>query len=304
MQITDRFYYNVDSDDRLGGSESKFNVRIPLPRLDFQYVVVKDLFIPKTYWLIPSGENTFILIEGGVSTTITIPAGNYLAKAFGIVVQGLLNTNSPNKWTYAMAYPNIGTTTNTGFWTFTVTGNSSQPSLQFVNYCYEQFGFEANTTHTFVSNTLISTSVIFMQVESNVSLRTNMIDELQGILETVHSGNTVDFGIIAYNCSDAYMWAHKLKIPNPTCPDFYVTDPHGSSLNLNGTPINFTLMYFNVNPIFDKIEAFMKLYILEKEMIQHENNQQNAQQNAQVIQTTTDPYKINETSNNPNNIKQ
>lgn len=280
--LIDRFFWNVDSTNRSSGTDSQFTIDIPLPAdKQFKYVVMTDLAMPKTYYLFANGMNTFTLTEGATSVLVTIPPSNYLLQAFQATLQTLLRSKSPNSWTYTVGYPNIGTTGNTGMWTITVSNNTSQPSLSFTDHCYQQFGTEPNTTYPFVSNVFTSPNVIFMQAQPTVNIRTNMINDKQGILQTIHSSNTVDFGIITYDCSNPYFYARECKVPNTTCPQFWATDPQGNLLNLNSVNYNFTLEYFNISKWAEKQEDWIKLQVLEKEMVINENHLNNNNNNPQ-----------------------
>ena len=123
----------------------------------------------KSYYLVQSGQNTFTLVEGTSNAIITIPVGNYSRSSFQIQLQSLLNSSSPHSWTYAISIPNTLITGDTGLYTYTVTGNSSQPQFIIGSYLYEQLGFNANTTYMFSSGTLTSVNVVKFQLRTPYS---------------------------------------------------------------------------------------------------------------------------------------
>ena len=91
------YYLYVDSINRVSGTVGNFNYNITLPQgIAFNKVVVLNCTIPKTYYLIQAGYNTFTLRELSVNTIITIPAGNYSFNTWKTTITNLLNTNSPN----------------------------------------------------------------------------------------------------------------------------------------------------------------------------------------------------------------
>ena len=77
----------VNSADRLSGTSDNFTYNINLPSdKKFNKVVVLDALIPKSYWLVQNGYNTFQLTENGVTATVTLPVGNYNLNSFKTVV--------------------------------------------------------------------------------------------------------------------------------------------------------------------------------------------------------------------------
>ena len=78
VSINNPYYVYVNSRNRLDGTDSDFsyNVKFP-PGLDVDHVTVLNALIPKSYYLIQLGHNTFDLQEGNSIVTIPIPVGNY-----------------------------------------------------------------------------------------------------------------------------------------------------------------------------------------------------------------------------------
>ena len=59
-------------------STSNFTVLLNLPRNNnFDKVVVSQLSIPKSFYLVQNGYNTFNIQELGINKLITINVGNY-----------------------------------------------------------------------------------------------------------------------------------------------------------------------------------------------------------------------------------
>src|SRR3954470_22945414 len=122
--ITSKRLFYVDSHQRISGTHSNFTYQLDYKNEDYDYCVVLQATIPKSYYLIQSGQNTFTLQEGGSAATITVPIGNYSRSSFQSQLQSLLNSLSPNHWTYAISIPNTLITGDTGLYTYTVTGNT------------------------------------------------------------------------------------------------------------------------------------------------------------------------------------
>jgi hypothetical protein len=146
---TPNYFVYVDSRKRTGGTDSNFTYTMNFPPdIIYDRVTVVDLLCPKSYYLIQEGYNTFQLQEGNVTVTIQVPIGCYLLNAFKSQISSLLTSNSPNEWIYTLTYP-ASTGADTGMWTYTVSGNFSQPSLIFNNQLFEPFGFLSGSTNLF-----------------------------------------------------------------------------------------------------------------------------------------------------------
>src|SRR6185312_1618848 len=130
---------------------------------DWKEVVLLEATIPKSYYLVQNAYNTFTLREpGAADATITIPPGNYSRSSFLTMLPPILNTGSPHGWVYTMSYPDASSSANTGKFTYSVSGNGgNQPSfiMNSNSQIREQLGFPANSTNTFVGNSLVSANV-------------------------------------------------------------------------------------------------------------------------------------------------
>ena len=130
--IGNKYIYYVNSAFRTNANDTNTQFSYYFDKFqnnDFDHVVVLSASIPKSFYLIQSGSNSFVLNENGTHVTITLTPGNYNRNSLLATVKLLLNSNSPNSWTYNITYPNINTTYDDGKFYFTVTGNSSQPSF-------------------------------------------------------------------------------------------------------------------------------------------------------------------------------
>src|SRR5665647_2639705 len=100
IKIRRVFYLN--SANRLSGDDASdclLEVKIPSNET-FSHVCVVEASIPKSYYLIQAGFNTYSIIEGGVPRTITLTPACYSATAFVAEMKTRLNTGAPAGWTY------------------------------------------------------------------------------------------------------------------------------------------------------------------------------------------------------------
>ncbi len=263
----DRFYVYVDSHRRTSGTDSNFDYTVTFPPgKNYDRVVCLSALIPKSFYLINSTSQTFLLTEGATTVTITIPQGDYILYAFQNVIQNLLNVNSPNGWVYAMTYPTITTSPNTGKWTWTVTGNTSQPSITVTNNNYKQFGFVKDSTNTFVGSTLTSTNVIKLQVDDRILITSNIVageSFIDGtVLQEINASPSPDFSTIVFQSTASDAYSKPLNY-GQNVYSFSLTNEDGDLLDFNGINVNFTLLIYKQDSTFNRVKDFLKIKLLE-----------------------------------------
>ena len=109
MIRTRRVFY-LNSANRLAGEDASrclMEVKIPTHET-FTHVCVIDASIPKFYYLVQAGYNTFSVIENAVPRTITITSACYGSTAFAAEVKTRLNAGAPVGWVYNMTRPTAG----------------------------------------------------------------------------------------------------------------------------------------------------------------------------------------------------
>lgn len=265
--ITNKHFIYVDSHRRVSGSHSNFLYNINLPAdQDFDRVVVLNAIIPKSYYLVQTNENTFSLTEGVTTVTVTLPVGCYILGAFSTKVASVLNTASPNGWVYTVTFPAVASNTNTGKFTYAVTGNSSQPSFTFGEHLWEQMGFEKNRTYSFSGSSLVSSNVIKLQVEDRVFINSNIMEGTteNSVLQEVNSASSPDFSSIVYQATCPEYYSKKLVASPSSTYNFNITDEDGRELNMNGLNVNFTLLLYKENDILVRLRDFLKLSLLRQ----------------------------------------
>lgn len=263
----------INSKDRNNGTNSDFSYTIPdiFQKQKFEYVCLLSALIPKSYYLVPQ-NSTFTLDEDGSQVIITVPEGNYTRSTFSSKIATLLNTNSPNNWSYSIDYA-LSNDTQTGKYTYNITGNGGLPaSLIFTDKLYEQFGFNENSSNTFTSS-LESDNVIKMQ-------RENAILILCDLTENINEGNQVIGSIFGqdypYLTSIQYemngdLEAKSKKIKEGVINNIHIkiTDENFNVLDMNGQNSVFILLFWSPRPIYKKISGYIN-YLLAKEI---ENNE-------------------------------
>lgn len=253
----------INSKNKTSGTHSNFYYNINLKKTDYTHVVVLSAQLPKSYYMIQNNLNTFTLEEDGKEATITIPAGNYNRKNLKSTLETLLNASSPNTWTYAISIP---TAPDTGYYTFSVSGNSSvQPSFIFTSYLSEQLGFENDTTYNFVGDALTSVNVINLQKESTLFLHSSLVGTGENNILLELYANSADFDYITYNCGDVEAYSKEIVSNNADTHNFYLTNEDDIEMNLNGQNINFTLLFYQKDQTNDLVQKFIKYMVSQNE---------------------------------------
>lgn len=193
MSLSKKRIFYIDSRNRIEGTDSNFLCQLDFAR-EYYYLQAK---IPKSYYLVGRGENTFTLTEGILSTTITIPVGNYTRTNLKTTLQATLTQSSPNGWVYAVSVPS-SSQPETGKYTFTVTGNGGVQPIFTSSIClWEQIGFNENSVNTFSANQLTSTNVVKLQIEDFVYIHSDMCTNgNDSILQAIYVADIQDYSNI------------------------------------------------------------------------------------------------------------
>lgn len=272
-----RFYY-INSANRLYGTTSRFTTNILYYERDnFDRVAVVQAVIPKSYYLIRAGLNSFTLTENLNTVIITIPVGNYTRRSLQDTLQNLLNNNSPNNITYIITWPG-SIQPNTGKFTFTCSDvGGIQPQFTFTNSLAYRLGFDDNTTVQFNNFTLESTNVINLQAEDLLYLHSNIGNNgNDDVLQEIYSSaGSPDYSNIHYINPDIEIYSKELVSKTKTDYYFLLTDKEGVEINLNGVDIVFTLVLFTSNKIYQQISEYIKYKVHHDDEIEEENKKQN-----------------------------
>jgi hypothetical protein len=260
---------SVYSSRRTNGTISNFSYNIALPNDGPKYdrVAVTSVTLIKSYYAVRLGFNTFIITELGTNRTITVPIGTYTLNAIKTVLQSLLNTGAPSGWVYAVTFPNTNISANTGKFTYTVTGNSSnQPSITVSTFMYRKLGFNKSSTNPFVGNSLTSTNYIFLNATPSLIIKTNMIDEPTSELCRVDASLVPDGGTVTYQSPHPESFAHVLKSETVKNCTFAIDDEDDNDIDLNGNEWIISLVFWEsdktnliVSRVLTKLESWMKM---------------------------------------------
>jgi hypothetical protein len=268
-KIDNKKIFYIDSNNRTGGTTSDFTVTLNIqPGDEFTHAVVLQCLIPKSYYLVQSGSNTFQLQEDIFNVVITVPVGNYSRRSFQSAIISLLNSNSPNLWVYSITYPNTATAADTGLFTYIVTGNSVQPIFKFPasSTLYEQFGFNKGSTNSFQGNQLVSANVLKMVREDAIYLRSDIIQSMEGnsVLQCVFSSSdSPAYSNIAYRAIDVEANSKEMVASTGNIYRFYLTNEDEVPINLNGLNFIISLMLYKQNNLSSLLKGAIKYFTLK-----------------------------------------
>ena len=255
----------INSRSRISGTNSDMTYAIDLKRVsNVDHVVILHANIPKSYYMVQSGYNTFTLSENGTDETIEIPIGNYNRSNFKTTLQGLLNNMSPNNWTYTVSVP-VSSGADTGKYSFSVSGNSSiQPIFIFseTNNVSELMGFDIGSTNTFITDAISSSNVIKLQKEDTVYICSDICGDHTGsILQEVYAVDSADFDNIVFVNYNTEIYSKRISHTSSNTYRFWLTNEDGMLLDLNGQNWTMTLGIYKRDDFNDLSRELMKRQI-------------------------------------------
>ena len=263
-EVQNPYYVYVNSREREHGTDESFTYNIQFPEgYEYDRVVCLNALIPKSYYLIQDGYNTFILKEDNTEIMIIMPIGSYLLKSLQTTIGTLLSQASPNGLLYTVSYP-PSSGPDTGKFTYMQNNGTIVSSLIFNNVLFEPFGFQPNSTNQFTGTTLISTTVLKVQSEDRLLLRSNCVNNgRDDILASINSSTSINYSSITYICPSPEYYARILQTKNNNTYSFTLTDENNIIIPLNGLNLNFTLLFYKKDNIYDLIRNFMKMAVLK-----------------------------------------
>lgn len=245
---------SFNSKDRIAGINSNFvSMPVDIGLNRFDSVALLQASIPKSYYNMPTGYNTFTLTEKAVSTTITIPIGSYNKINLASVLSTLLTAGSTllgNNWTYVVSNPSP-TVADTFKFTFTVSGNGLfQPTITMLSTSpFRQLGFEESTAYPFVANVLVSENAINLAYVLRMFIKSNIADTAtDGVLDEILSvGSFAPQSVLFYQQYNIDLNTKVFNSSNSNSWNFSIVDSYGQLIDFNGISWAFTLVFYQRN---------------------------------------------------------
>lgn len=243
---------SFNSKDRISGSNSSFiSNPVDLGSNKYDSVCLLTASIPKSYYNLPTGYNTFTLTEKGVSTTITVPIGSYNKLNLVTVLSALLTAGSVtlgNNWTYSVSNPNTQNAPDTFKFTFTVSGNGAfQPTITMTSTSpFRQLGFEQSTAYPFTANTLVSVNAINLAYILRMFIKSDICDTSSDgtLAEILSVGSFPPQSVIFFQEFNIDLNTRVFNSTNTNSWNFSIVDSFGQLVDFVGIPWAFTLVFY------------------------------------------------------------
>ena len=243
---------NFNSKDRISGSNSSFfNIPTDLGLNMFDSVCLVSASIPKSFYNMPTGYNTFSVKEGLPTRTITIPVGNYTKNNLLLVLATQLNTGGVG-WVYTVSYTNTALIADTYKITFSVTGNSSvQPifTFQLKTSPFRQLGFDESSVNTFVGSSLSSSNAINLSYILRAFIKSNICrGSTDSILEELlNIGSFPSLSVMYYQQFNFDMNTREFNTESINSWQFSLVDSYDNLIDLNNISWAFSVVFYQRN---------------------------------------------------------
>lgn len=255
--------FHINSNNRLSGTQSNFTFKLDMPKNNnFDRVCVLECSIPKSYYLIQEGRNSFRVEDNGVISTITIPQGNYSRRSFMNVVNSLL----PNH--FEIRYNNTVSEVDTGKFLFYHNNTHGDQKIYADSFIYEQLGFDKDSINVFIPlqnhSEVYSKNVINFQRETTLFLHSDAGNNHDNdILLDVFSNGNPDYSTIVWRITDLESHSKPLVSNTNNVFGFNLTDENDVNIDLNGLPLLITLIMYKKNNISRMISGMIKYFLLK-----------------------------------------
>lgn len=238
----------IVSTEREAGTDTDFSIQLNIPA-GHTHMSLKMIGLPRSYYNVVSGKNSFLL----GSTVYSVAPGFYQISDLVNVLNAMI-APSTVQWNRVA-----------GRLTFL----STQPTLSFPSSSrlYRLMGFNANSTNSFVANTLISTNVVnTTAIDQGYLLCDAVYDESQSsfgnVLESFAVNITSDLSMVVYNNLNikngkrlvAGGASAAIKIP----VWFKLVNEDGDTLDLQGHPLTFVVHTYTQDEIAAKTYQLLK----------------------------------------------
>lgn len=251
--ISNPIVLNFNSKDRISGRNSNFqSAPFDLGSQNFDSVCLVQASIPKSYYNMPTGYNTFTLKENTTSVTVTIPKGNYTRINLQSVLASTLTTASPNGLTYTVSYP-ASTVADTFHYTFSVNTITVAVSFIFSSISpYRQLGFDVATyafTGGISTSTLESVNALNLSYILRAFIKSNIVaNSTDGILEELlNFGSFPSSSVMSYQQVSFDLNSRIFNKENKNSWSFALVDSFGVEIDLNNISWAFSLVLFQRN---------------------------------------------------------
>ncbi len=270
------YTYYFSSELRQSGTNGSFTSHpLDLGINNYDSVCVQSAQIPRTFYNVPTGKNTFTVIQNGVSTVCTLSIGSYNKYNLRTQLQTKLQAISDGR-IYTVTYPS-SSEPDTFKYTFNFTGGVGNVNFLFSNNrLIKQLGFD-NGTYAFSTGSLMSVNCINLSFINKCFIKSNIIDENDSLAEIINYGSTPMLSLCFYQQTVSDLNTRIFSQSNKNSWLFTLEDSFGEIIDLNGIPWSFVLIWYKRNDVhqFHKNE----LQMVNEERLQRILDEQNKLKN-------------------------
>jgi len=259
--------------------DENFYISLPIqPANKFTHVSVLGVSIPKSFYSVQKGQNTFIVREIYdnppliTNHTITVPEGNYSINSFITTLKALFLAEGLTE--YNIIQENSKIQGVTGKLTFT---HENAPTHVGV-FIFENsnisdlMGFDRNSTNSFSApniegiEILISTNIVNFQAESQIYLHSDIcLSHNDDILLSVFGTGEPYLSNIIFENQDLEAYSKPILRRDSNNFHFYITNEYGNPILLNGVDMLITLIVYEKVDMYELIKTFMQYQMSRNE---------------------------------------
>lgn len=263
--------YYINSFNRISGTDNNFICKkLDFNNIQYTHCCVKQAQIPKVFPNIPTGYNTFTLIEKGVSRIITLEVGYYNKNTIISILPALLNQASAlngNNWNYTIGYRDPLNVQNFKF-TFNVNGNGGfQPSFSFTqDQIFLQLGFDVGT-HPFINSSLVSDNIINFNPTRALYIKSDLVSSSNdSILQEIFSCDLVPFGASVFYENEGNIDLDSKVLVGNQKDSFSIqlVNENNQLVDLQGLNWTFSIVFYVRQDTQELIREDLKIKTLEK----------------------------------------
>jgi hypothetical protein len=262
--------YNITSKNRLEGSTNNFIIKLNIP-VDIinsiTNVSITDISIPKSFYQIENGFNTFNLYENNVLINIILPAGNYSKLQLFSYLNIHMTNQSLNSVIYTITDEHLSY--DTGKIKITADKPLITKKLLFSkNDVFQFLGFNTDIQYSFIDQ-IVSPNIINLNSEDVLLLHSNICsnnnnDLLGGsdVLSSIYTSGQKNYSYITKSFDLIY---NMKPFTNNNYFKFYLTNENNNIIDLGGIDLNFVLNLFTYTPnnkIYNKINNLINYSLI------------------------------------------
>jgi hypothetical protein len=242
-----------------GGSDTDFTVKMSIPQ-SHTHICLKALGLPKSYYNVVSGQNTFQFNNNLFSVVPGFYSVSDLKKQMATLLVGLCTVN----WSKI-----------TGKFQFTASMQGATLAFPASTLLWRSLGFAKGSSNSFSGTTLVAPFISNLSVieEAYVTcsvVRDSSLSAFDNTLAVVAVNAAQDLSLIAYEATNPTLGAKELQLgpvesrsQGGTLVAFKLLNELGNTLDLQGHPLTLTVHTFRKEPDLYSLIASLGEYFLQ-----------------------------------------